>query len=185
MSPVAIVTASDSGIGQESAKELAENGFDIGITYRTDEAGEQETLEAVRAAGRTGEVRRLDLADLPGAAAVIDDLADSLGSIEVLVNNAGTGDPTGEFLGLSYEEWRQVIDTNLSGAFLCAQRAARRMVDAGNGGRIINITSVYEHVPAHRCLRVLRVEGRPRAPDQGNGDGAGGVRHFGQRGRTW
>jgi NAD(P)-dependent dehydrogenase (short-subunit alcohol dehydrogenase family) len=114
MSPVAIVTASDSGIGQESAKELAENGFDIGITYRTDEAGAQETLEAVRAAGRTGEVRRLDLADLPGAAAVIDDLADSLGSIEVLVNNAGTGDPTGEFLGLSYEEWRQVIDTNLS-----------------------------------------------------------------------
>ena len=53
MSPVAIVTASDSGIGQESAKELAENGFDVGITYRTDEAGAQETLEAVgrRAAG--------------------------------------------------------------------------------------------------------------------------------------
>ena len=51
MSPVAIVTASDSGIGQEAAKELAENGFDLGITYRTDEAGAQETLEAVRAAG--------------------------------------------------------------------------------------------------------------------------------------
>jgi NAD(P)-dependent dehydrogenase (short-subunit alcohol dehydrogenase family) len=60
MSPVAIVTASDSGIGQESAKELAENGFDLGITYRTDEAGAQETLEAVRAAGRRGEVRRLN-----------------------------------------------------------------------------------------------------------------------------
>src|SRR5215210_3665002 len=147
MSPVAIVTASDSGIGQESAKELAQNGFDLGITYRTDEAGAQETLEAVRAAGRTGEVRRLDLTDLPGAAAVIDDLADSLGSVEVLVNNAGTGDPTGEFLELSYEEWRQVIDTNLSGAFLCAQRAARRMVEARNGGGIVNITSVHEHVP--------------------------------------
>jgi NAD(P)-dependent dehydrogenase (short-subunit alcohol dehydrogenase family) len=66
MSPIAIVTASDSGIGQESAKELAENGFDLGITYRTDEAGAQETLEAVRAAGRRGEVRRLDLTELPG-----------------------------------------------------------------------------------------------------------------------
>jgi NAD(P)-dependent dehydrogenase (short-subunit alcohol dehydrogenase family) len=65
----------------------------------------------------------------------------------VLVNNAGTGDPTSEFLELPYEEWQQVIDTNLSGAFLCAQRAARRMVDAGNGGRIINITSVHEHIP--------------------------------------
>jgi NAD(P)-dependent dehydrogenase (short-subunit alcohol dehydrogenase family) len=57
-----------------------------------------------------------------------------------------TGDPTGDFLELSYEEWQQVIDTNLSGAFLCAQRAARRMVEAGNGGRIVNITSVHEHV---------------------------------------
>src|SRR5215211_318310 len=147
MSPVAIVTASDSGIGQESAKELAESGFDLGITYRMDEAGARETLEAVRAAGRRGEMRRLDLTELPGAADVIDDLADSLGGVDVLVNNAGTGDPTGEFLELSYEEWRQVIDTNLSGAFLCAQRAARHMVDAGNGGRIINITSVHEHIP--------------------------------------
>ena len=59
MSPVAIVTASDSGIGQESAKELAENGFDLGITYRTDEAGAQETLEAGRTRRRlSGPLRR-------------------------------------------------------------------------------------------------------------------------------
>lgn len=147
MSPVAIVTASDSGIGQECAKELAENGFDVGITYRSDEAGANETLDGVRATGRRGAVRRLDLTELPAAAGVIDDLADSLGGLDVLVNNAGTGDPTGDFLELPYDEWRQVIDTNLSGAFLCAQRAARRMVEAGNGGRIINITSVHEHVP--------------------------------------
>jgi NAD(P)-dependent dehydrogenase (short-subunit alcohol dehydrogenase family) len=147
MSPVAIVTASDSGIGQECAKELAENGFDVGITYRSDEAGAKETLSAVEAAGRRGEVRHLDLTGLPRAADVIDDLADALGGVDVLVNNAGTGDPTGDFLELPYEEWRQVLDTNLSGAFLCAQRAARRMVEAGRGGRIINITSVHEHVP--------------------------------------
>ena len=147
MSPVAIVTASDSGIGQESARALAESGFDVGITYHEDEAGARETLDAVEAAGRRGEVHHLDLTVLPDAANVIDELADSLGGLDVLVNNAGTGDPTGEFLKLSYEEWRQVIDTNLSGAFLCAQRAARRMVEAGSGGRIINITSVHEHIP--------------------------------------
>jgi NAD(P)-dependent dehydrogenase (short-subunit alcohol dehydrogenase family) len=147
MSPVAIVTASDSGIGQESAKALAESGFDVGITYHEDEAGANETLEAVRAAGRRGEVRWMDLTRLPEAADVVDELADSLDGLDVLVNNAGTGDPTGDFLELSYDEWRQVIDTNLSGAFLCAQRAARRMVAAGNGGRIVNITSVHEHIP--------------------------------------
>ena len=147
MSPVAIVTASDSGIGQESAKALAESGFDVGITYHEDEAGARETLEAVEAAGRRGEVRHLDLSVLPGAADVIDELADSLGGLDVLVNNAGTGDPTGDFLRLGYEEWTKVLDTNLTGAFLCAQRAARRMVEAGNGGGIFNITSVHEHVP--------------------------------------
>ena len=149
MSPVGIVTASDSGIGQEAAKELAKNGFDVGISYYKDKAGAEETLAAVEQVGRRGEVRRLDLTDpdLPKAVDIIDELADALGSVDVLVNNAGTGDPTGEFLGLSYDEWRRVLDTNLSGAFLCAQRAARRMVEAGNGGRIINVTSVHEHIP--------------------------------------
>lgn len=146
VSPVAIVTASDSGIGQESAKKLAEIGYDVGITYNSDEAGAQETLSAVEDAGQRGEVRRLDLTDLPGAADVIDELADSLGGPNVLVNNAGTGDPTGDFLQLSYDEWKKVLDLNLSGAFLCSQRAARRMVDAGVGGRIVNITSVHEHI---------------------------------------
>ena len=147
VSPVAIVTASDSGIGQETAKALAESGFDIGITYHEDEAGARETLEAVEDVGGRGEVRGLDLTDLPEAAGVMDELAGALGGVNVLVNNAGTGDPTGEFLRLSYEEWRKVIDTNLSGAFLCAQRAARRMADASTGGRIINVTSVHEHIP--------------------------------------
>ena len=149
MSPIAIVTASDSGIGQEAAKELAEKGFDVGVTYHEDEAGAKETLAAIEEVGRRGEIRWLDLTNpnLPQAADVIDELADAMGGVDVLVNNAGTGDPTGEFLELSYEEWRRVLDTNLDGAFLCSQRAARRMIDAGNGGRIINITSVHEHIP--------------------------------------
>jgi NAD(P)-dependent dehydrogenase (short-subunit alcohol dehydrogenase family) len=147
LSPIAIVTASDSGIGQETARRLAEDGFDVGITYRSDEDGARETLRAVEDAGRRGEVRRLDLTDLPGAADVVDEISDALGGLDVFVNNAGTGDRTGSFLDLPYEEWRAVLDTNLTGAFLCAQRAARRMVEGGKGGRIVSITSVHEHVP--------------------------------------
>jgi NAD(P)-dependent dehydrogenase (short-subunit alcohol dehydrogenase family) len=118
----------------------------VGITFHTDEKGANETLASVEAAGRRGAVRRLDLTELPGAASVIDDLADELGGLDVLVNNAGTGDPEGSFLELTYEGWQKVIDTNLSGVCLCAQRAARQMVQGG-GGRIVNITSVHEHVP--------------------------------------
>jgi NAD(P)-dependent dehydrogenase (short-subunit alcohol dehydrogenase family) len=82
---------------------------------------------------------------LPAAADVIDDLVDALGGVDVLVNNAGTGS-SASFLELSFEEWMQTLDVDLTGAFLCAQRAARHMVRAG-GGRIINVTSVHEHVP--------------------------------------
>ena len=94
MSLVVIVTASHYGIGLETAKELAENGFDVGITYFKDEAGARETLEVVEGVGRRGEVRRLNLTgpDLPKAAGVINELADALGGLDVLVNNAGTGD---------------------------------------------------------------------------------------------
>ena len=67
-----------------------------------------------------GEVCRLDLTDpdLSKAADVVEELADALSSVGVFVNNVGTGDPTGDFLSLFYDEWRRVLDMNLSGAFL-------------------------------------------------------------------
>jgi hypothetical protein len=91
-------------------------------------------------------VRHLDLTQLPGAADVVDDLAGTLGGVDVLVNDAGTGHSTA-LLDTDFATWREVLATDLDGAFLCLQRAARRMVDAGRGGRIINITSVHEHQP--------------------------------------
>ena len=146
MSPVAIVTGSDSGIGKATAVRLAEDGFDVGITWHTDEAGAEGTAEEVAAAGRKAEVRRLDLSQLPEAATVVDELADALGGLDVLVNNAGTGSSS-PFLDTDWEKWRHVLSVDLDGPFLCAQRAARRMVERGSGGRIVNVTSVHEHVP--------------------------------------
>jgi NAD(P)-dependent dehydrogenase (short-subunit alcohol dehydrogenase family) len=144
--PVAIVTGSDSGIGKATAVALAEADYDVGVTWHTDEAGAKGTADEVMAAGRRAEVRRLDLTDLPAAADVIDDLADALGGLDVLVNNAGVG-ITAPFLEMKLDSWAEVLDVDLTGPMLCAQRAARRMVAGGRGGRIINVTSVHEHVP--------------------------------------
>jgi hypothetical protein len=143
---VAIVTGSESGIGRGVAVALAEQGCDVGITWYRDEAAAQATAEEVRQLGRRAEVRGLDLTRLPEAADAVDDLAEALGGVDVLVNDAGTGHST-PLLELDLGTWREVLATDLDGAFLCLQRAARRMVAAGRGGRIVNITSVHEHQP--------------------------------------
>jgi NAD(P)-dependent dehydrogenase (short-subunit alcohol dehydrogenase family) len=147
MTRCAIVTASDSGIGKASAIALAREGLDVGITWHHDEDGAQDTAEQVRAQGRSAQVRRLDLEELPGAADVVDELADALGGpLWAFVSNAGGGGG-GPFLDLPYDEWRTRMRVNLDGAFLGMQRAARRMVAGGSGGRIVAVTSVHEHAP--------------------------------------
>jgi NAD(P)-dependent dehydrogenase (short-subunit alcohol dehydrogenase family) len=140
------VTGSDSGIGEATAVRLARDGFDVGITWHTDERGAEECAAKVRDAGRRADVRRLDLTRLPEAADVVDELADTLGGLDALVNNAGRGD-TAPFLELTWDDWRRTLSVDLDGAFVCAQRAARRLVAGGHGGRIVNVTSIHEHVP--------------------------------------
>ena len=142
----AIVTGADSGIGKATAVALARRGLDVGVTWHEDEEGARGTAAEVESQGRRAEVRRLDLRRLDSAQATTGELADALGGVDVLVNNAGTGhsDP---FVELSLEDWQHVIDVDLTGSFLVGQEAARRMIAAGRGGRIINVTSVHEHVP--------------------------------------
>ena len=143
---IAIVTASDSGIGKATAVALARDGLDVGITWHEDEAGAQAAADQVRALGRRAEVRRLDLQQLPEAAGVVDELAEALGgTLWAFVSNAGGG-AGGPLLEMSWETWRSTLALNLDGAFLGIQRAARRMAAAG-GGRIVAVTSVHEHAP--------------------------------------
>jgi NAD(P)-dependent dehydrogenase (short-subunit alcohol dehydrogenase family) len=142
----AIVTGADSGIGRATAVALATAGMDIGITYNTDEKGAEDTAAEVRELGRSAYVAHFDAADAPACGDVIDALATQLGGVDVFVNNAGTGD-NALLLDMTWDQWRHTVATDLDGAFVAIQRAARRMVDAGNGGRIIAITSVHEHQP--------------------------------------
>ncbi len=155
---VAIVTGSDSGIGEATAIVLAEAGCDVGVTWHQDEQGATETAAGVRAAGRRAALARLDLSRPDGAAAVVDRLAEDLGGLDVLVNNAGTG-VSAPFLDQTLEDWRKVLEVDLTGAFVCAQAAARRMVAAGRGGRIVNVTSVHEHVPLEGAAAYCAAKG--------------------------
>ncbi|MFF3906980.1 SDR family oxidoreductase [Streptomyces sp. NPDC001848] len=145
-SKVAVITGSDSGIGRATAVRLAEAGMDIGITWHSDQKGAERTAEEVRGKGRRAAVARVDLTRLPEAADTVDALCEELGRIDVLVNNAGTGTMT-PFLDLGLDDVRHVLDVDLLGPFLCGQRAARRMIRQGAGGRIVNVTSVHEHQP--------------------------------------
>jgi NAD(P)-dependent dehydrogenase (short-subunit alcohol dehydrogenase family) len=142
----AIITGSDSGIGKATAVALARRGHDVGITYSRDEDGAKATAEEVCARGRRAEVRHLDLTETADVQATIDNLADALGRLDILVNNAGSGAST-PFLEIDMAEWRDVLEVDLTGAFLTSQAAARRMVEHRTRGRIVNVTSVHEHVP--------------------------------------
>ena len=106
---VAIVTGSESGIGRSVALALAEQGCDVGVTWYREEAAAEETAAQVRALGRRAEVRHLDLTSLPGAADVVDDLAEALGGVDVLVNDIG-----GEHLMQWHTPvWESDLDTGL------------------------------------------------------------------------
>jgi NAD(P)-dependent dehydrogenase (short-subunit alcohol dehydrogenase family) len=144
MSGPVIVTGSDSGIGRATAIALARAGHDIGVTWHTDEAGAIETAKIVRDTGRRAEVARLDLTDQPGDA--IEELAAALGGLWGLVACAGANHRAGA-LDDEPDGWRGALEVNLTGPFLCAQAAARRLVARERGGRIVLVTSVHEHVP--------------------------------------
>jgi NAD(P)-dependent dehydrogenase (short-subunit alcohol dehydrogenase family) len=148
---IAIVTGGNSGIGRASAVALARRGFDLGITWHSEEERLEEAVAECEAEGVRVEARRADLSEVPGPDAVIDDLAGALGGLDVLVDNAASGHAT-PFLEMELAEWEEVIRLSLTAQFLTAQRAARRMVEQGRGGRIVFVTSIHELVPLETAV---------------------------------
>ncbi|MEV7431020.1 MULTISPECIES: SDR family oxidoreductase [unclassified Nocardioides] len=142
---LAIVTGADSGIGRATAELLATEGYDVGLTSHEDVEGARETARAIEQRGQRAFVEPFDASD-PGAGAVVDRLVEQLGGLGVLVNVAGTGHSS-RVLDTDLDTWRHVLATDLDGPFLTCRAAARHIVDAGHPGRIVNVTSVHEHVP--------------------------------------
>ncbi|WP_425834563.1 SDR family oxidoreductase [Streptomyces fractus] len=147
----AVVTGAGSGIGRAVALELLRAGWRVALAGRR-----TETLEATAAlAPDTGSlVVRADVSRPEDVTALFSAARDRFGRLDLLFNNAGTFGPGGVGIeDLEYGAWRQVVDVNLNGAFLCAQAAFRQMKEQDpQGGRIINNGSISAHAPRPRSI---------------------------------
>jgi NAD(P)-dependent dehydrogenase (short-subunit alcohol dehydrogenase family) len=144
---VALVTGAGSGIGRAAALALLEAGFHVVLAGRRRERLEQTAQDAGRLTSRTLVVPA-DVGDPASVRALFNATAGAFGRLDVLFNNAGTGAPAVPLEELTYEQWRAVVDVNLTGAFLCTQEAFRLMKQqTPRGGRIINNGSISAHAP--------------------------------------
>ncbi len=119
---VALITGSDSGIGQATAIEFAKEGADVVVHYLEDADGARETCQAVEAAGRRAIVVQADISDEQQVQRLFAEALDAFGRVDILMNNAGV-DAAGTEVGeLATEVWDRAIRTNLYGAFFCCRR---------------------------------------------------------------
>lgn len=137
----ALVTGASRGIGQEIAIALARAGADVAITAR-DVASLAPCQAAIAGLGRTAVPLALDVRDVAQVEAAVTAAADRLGGLSILVNNAGV-EEVKPSLEVTEQIWDKILDTNLKGAFFCAQAAARRMTA---GGSIVNLCSLTTEV---------------------------------------
>lgn len=147
MDKFALVTGGGVGIGKASALKLAAAGWNVAVTGRR-----REPLEAVareiESHGRRALAKTCDIGDPAQVRALFEAVEAELGRLDLLFNNAGVGAPAIAMDELTYEQWKAVVDANLTGAFLCAQGAMRLMKkQSPQGGRIINNGSISATTP--------------------------------------
>jgi glucose 1-dehydrogenase len=145
----ALVTGASRGIGRGVAVRFAAEGATVAINHAHDAEGAEETLAAVRAAGRPGAAHRIAQADVADPASVdrmIDDTVAAWGRLDVLVNNAGIQtDTPGD--GFDEAAFMRILGVNLIGAAYCARAAIRHFLTRPGGGVVINTSSVHEVIP--------------------------------------
>jgi NAD(P)-dependent dehydrogenase (short-subunit alcohol dehydrogenase family) len=146
----AIVTGAGSGIGRVVALALLNDGYSVALAGRREDALRDTAAQAGNRAAHALVVPT-DVADPSSVKRLFKITKDAFGRLDLLFNNAGTGAPPVPLEELTYEQWRHVVDINLTGAFLCTQEAFRLMKNQSpRGGRIINNGSISAHTPRPR-----------------------------------
>lgn len=142
---LAIVTGAAAGIGRAAACRLAADGYRVAC-LDIDESGAQDAADRIKRDGGTALAAGLDVRAEEQVGQVFGEVSARLGPLRALVASAGILH-SAPVLELTARDWRRVVDTNLTGTFLCDQEAARLMAGGGGGGRIVNIASVHSAAP--------------------------------------
>jgi glucose 1-dehydrogenase len=143
---VAIVTGAGTGIGQGISRAFAKAGAKVVVDYVGKASIAQQTLDEIQNAGGTAMGFDADISNQDDVNALIAKTVETYGKVDIFVNNAGI-EKKFDFVDYPLDEWQKIMAVNLTGPFLCSQAAARQMIKQGNGGRIINISSVHEDLP--------------------------------------
>ncbi|TPV92344.1 MAG: 3-oxoacyl-[acyl-carrier-protein] reductase [Myxococcales bacterium FL481] len=138
---VALVTGGSRGIGRAIALLLAERGADVAVNYTANESAAREVCDAIAGLGRRAIAVRCDVSDADSVEAAVKRVVEQLGSLALLVNNAGISIDS-LCARAREEDWQRTIDVNLKGAFLCTKAASRQLLKARRHGRVINVSSV-------------------------------------------
>lgn len=144
---VALITGSDSGIGQGTAVEFAKEGADIVVCYLQDREGAERTRQQVEEQGRRAIVVQVDVSDEGAVDRLFDQAVAAFGTVDILMNDAGIDASGTQVADLTTEVWDKAIRTNLYGYFFCCRRFIQIRRAAGGGGKIINVTSVHQDIP--------------------------------------
>lgn len=149
----ALVTGANSGIGRGIALRLAREGASVVVNFRSKPEDAEAVVREINEIGSRGLAVQADITDEAKVDGMFRRAVEEFGGLDILVNNAGM-ETEHPFLEMPLDAWRRVLDVNLTGAFMCAQRAARLMVEQG-AGAIVNISSVHNVIPwggfAHYC----------------------------------
>jgi NAD(P)-dependent dehydrogenase (short-subunit alcohol dehydrogenase family) len=142
---VALVTGASKGIGRGIAVALAHDGWDVAVNFNTDRSGAEQTADSIRPLGRSAWLIAGNVGEASDVDRMFAELREQTDRLDLLVNNAGV-QTWSSLLDLQQADWERTLRTNLTGTFLCTQRAARWMQQHG-GGSIINIGSGANKTP--------------------------------------